>query len=84
MPLNTVFKLKLNFKLKIDLKMCIFKNLEEVSQKIWQPCILHVQLLYTCFIYFGVDVNCLILSPHKKNGQKKILKSKNSITKLLS
>ena len=27
---NTVFYLKLNFKLKIDLKMCTFKNLEEI------------------------------------------------------
>ena len=31
--LNIVFYLKLNFKLKIDTKMCTFKNLEEI----WNP-----------------------------------------------
>ena len=30
---NTVFYLKLSFKLKIDPKTCTFKNLEEFSQK---------------------------------------------------
>ena len=41
---NTVFNLKLNFKLKIDPKRCTFKNLEEIKKtckKIlknkWQP-----------------------------------------------
>ena len=29
---NLVFNFKLNFVLKIDLKMCTFKNLEEISQ----------------------------------------------------
>ena len=32
---NTVSYLKLNFKLKIDPKMCTFKNLEEIS-KTWK------------------------------------------------
>ena len=43
---NTVFYFKLNFKLKIDPKMCTFKNLEEIlknwrkfAKSIWQPCI---------------------------------------------
>ena len=44
---NPVFNtLKLNFKLKLDSKMCTFKNLEEIlkpwkkfAKNIWQPCI---------------------------------------------
>ena len=41
---NIISYLKLNFKLKIDLKMCILKNLEEIlktwrkfAKNIWQP-----------------------------------------------
>ena len=30
---NTVFYLKLNFKLKVDRKTCTFKNLEKICQK---------------------------------------------------
>ena len=35
MLLNTVFKLKLNFKLEIDLKTETFQNMEEI-QKTWK------------------------------------------------
>ena len=31
--LNTVYYLKLNFKLNIDTKICTFKNLEEIWKK---------------------------------------------------
>ena len=44
---NTVSYLKLNFKLKIDPKMCTFKNLEKFLKK-------RVATLYLCeFIYFN-------------------------------
>ena len=33
--INTVFNFKLNFRLKIDPKMCTFKNLEEIL-KTWK------------------------------------------------
>ena len=42
---NKVFHLKLNFELKIDLKTCTFKNLEEIlntwrkfAKTQWPPC----------------------------------------------
>ena len=42
--LDTIFYLELNFKIKIDQKICTFKNLEEIlktwrkfAKNIWQP-----------------------------------------------
>ena len=40
---DTVFKLKLNFKLKIDPKMCIFLNLEKIKKNEWQPCTMPIE-----------------------------------------
>ena len=53
---KTVSYLKHNFKLKIDPKMCTFKNLEEIwktwkhfSKNKWQPC------SYVCGLKFVVS-----------------------------
>ena len=49
---NTVFYLKLNFKLKITLKMCIFKKLEKICRKhlaTLKKIRLHTKMPY-CFL----------------------------------
>ena len=48
--LNTIFNFKLNLTLKVDPKMCTFKNLEEIlktwrkfAKNIWQPYIYFIK-----------------------------------------
>ena len=70
--LNTVFYLKLNFKLKIDPKMCPLKKMEEILNK-WKKiektsgnpvCKLAIckkYVLYVCRIYMTIQVTSQIL-----------------------
>ena len=60
---NTAFNFKINFKQKIDPKMCMFKNLEEIKKNLeklgknkWQPLLIKFIVKYL-FIYNNLKIN---------------------------